>query len=124
MTAPDEEADRKRAAKKAQKAEQKARKGELCSTMTKQGRMLRIIIAAALASGDGKKEEQPVPDEDPDGTKLLKTETPLDDALKAWRALEKMASTRIEVWTAGYEILIRKSELGLLKNGFETQANG
>ncbi|WVQ81930.1 hypothetical protein IAT38_004057 [Cryptococcus sp. DSM 104549] len=85
---PEDEAERKKAAKKAQKAEQKAKK-------------------AALASGD-KKEEPPLPDEDPNGSKLLKTETPLDDALKLWKPLEQMASSRVEVWTTGYEIFIRK----------------
>ncbi|KIR78233.1 peptide alpha-N-acetyltransferase [Cryptococcus gattii EJB2] len=50
---PEQEAERKKAAKKAQKAEQKAKK-------------------AAAASGE-KKEEAPLPDDDPDGQKLLKT---------------------------------------------------
>ncbi|KAK8854865.1 hypothetical protein IAR55_003604 [Kwoniella newhampshirensis] len=85
---PEEEAERKKAAKKAQKAEQKAKK-------------------AAAASGD-KKEEPLVPDEDPDGLLLLKSETPLDDALKIWKPLEKLASSRVEVWTIGYEIYMRK----------------
>ncbi|ORX38583.1 NMDA receptor-regulated protein 1-domain-containing protein [Kockovaella imperatae] len=85
----EEEAERKKAAKKAQKAEQKARK-------------------AAAATGEGKKEDQPVPDEDPQGSKLLKTETPLDEALKLWKPLELLASSRIETWTTGYQIYIRK----------------
>ena len=63
---------------------------------------------AAAAVSDGKKDDQPVPDEDPQGTKLLKTETPLDDALKLWRPLEKLGNRRIETWTAGYKIFIRK----------------
>ncbi|EIW67336.1 hypothetical protein M231_02521 [Tremella mesenterica] len=86
---PEEEAERKKAAKKAQKAEQKARK-------------------AAAATSDGKKEDQPIPDDDPTGEKLLKTETPLEDALKIWKPLEKFGNERIEVWTMGYEIYIRK----------------
>jgi peptide alpha-N-acetyltransferase len=40
---------------------------------------------------------------------LLKSETPLDDALKAWKPLEKLAARRVETWTTGYEIFIRKS---------------
>lgn len=91
VAAPEEEAERKRAAKKAQKAEQKAKK------------------AAALSS-DGKKDDAPAPDDDPDGTKLLKTETPLDEALKLWKPLEQHAAKRVETWTSGYEIYIRKGE--------------
>lgn len=68
--------------------------------------MLRI---AALATSDGKKDEQPVPDEDPLGQTLLKTETPLEDALKLWRHLEKMANKRVDVWTTGYDIFVRRS---------------
>lgn len=87
---PEQEAERKKAAKKAQKAEQKARK-------------------AAAASGD-KKDEAPPPDEDPRGEKLLKTETPLDDALKLWARLEKNHASRIETWLAGFELHLRKEE--------------
>ncbi|WWD18986.1 hypothetical protein CI109_103443 [Kwoniella shandongensis] len=85
---PEEEAERKKAAKKAQKAEQKAKK-------------------AAAATGD-KKDDPLVPDEDPNGLNLLKSETPVDDALKIWKPLERLASKRVEVWTTGYEIFIRK----------------
>lgn len=92
MIAEEEEADRKRAAKKAQKAEQKAKK-------------------AAAAASDGTKSEPPAPDDDPDGIKLLKSETPLDDALKLWAPLEKLAGKRIETWLSGFEIYIRKGEL-------------
>ncbi|ORY35432.1 NMDA receptor-regulated protein 1-domain-containing protein [Naematelia encephala] len=96
---PEEEAERKKAAKKAQKAEQKARK------------------AAHASGGDsGKKEDQPVPDEDPTGSKLLKTETPLEDALKLFAPLEHLASERVETWTIAYEIDIRRGRyLGALK---------
>lgn len=70
-----------------------------------------LILLAAIATSDGKKDEQPVPDEDPLGEKLLTTETPLEDALKLWQPLEKMASRRVDVWTKGYEIYIRRSAL-------------
>ncbi|KAE8542640.1 hypothetical protein D1P53_001421 [Cryptococcus gattii VGV] len=85
---PEQEAERKKAAKKAQKAEQKAKK-------------------AAAASGE-KKEEAPLPDDDPDGQKLLKSETLLDDALKLWKPLEAKQGERVEVWLTGYEIYMRK----------------
>ena len=68
-----------------------------------------IALIAAIATGDGKKDEQPVPDEDPLGEKLLKTETPLEDAQKLWRPLEKLAGRRMETWTVGYDIHIRRS---------------
>ncbi|KAK4688996.1 N-alpha-acetyltransferase 15/16, NatA auxiliary subunit, partial [Tremellales sp. Uapishka_1] len=84
----EEEAERKKAAKKAQKAESKAKK-------------------AALTAAEGKKDEAPLPDEDPHGQKLLKTETPLEDALRLWKPLERLASARIETWIAGYDIAIR-----------------
>ncbi len=74
---------------------------------------------AAVASGDGKKDEQAVPDDDTLGEKLLKTETPLEDAFKLWQPLEKMASKRIEVWTAGYEIYIRQSMVFSVIAGLE-----
>jgi hypothetical protein len=41
---------------------------------------------------------------------LLKTETPLDDAFKLWTPLQKLAASRIETWTTGYEIYVRKSQ--------------
>ncbi|WRT68302.1 uncharacterized protein IL334_005278 [Kwoniella shivajii] len=85
----EEEAERKKQAKKAQKAEAKAKK-------------------AAATSGE--KSDPPVPDSDPTGTQLLKTETPLDDALKLWKPLERLAANRVETWTTGYEILIRKKQ--------------
>lgn len=63
-----------------------------------------------MASGDGKKEEQPIPDQDPTGVVALKTETPLDEALKLWRPLERLAGQRVEVQSLGYEIYARKGE--------------
>nr|XP_019044577.1 peptide alpha-N-acetyltransferase [Kwoniella bestiolae CBS 10118]OCF23507.1 peptide alpha-N-acetyltransferase [Kwoniella bestiolae CBS 10118] len=84
---PEEEAERKKQAKKAQKAEAKAKK-------------------AAATSGE--KNDPPVPDADPTGIQLLKTETPIDDALKLWRPLERLAAERVETWLSGYEIFIRK----------------
>jgi hypothetical protein len=68
------------------------------------------MTTAAVTSGDGKKEEQPAPDEDPDGQKLLKTETPLVDALKVLAPLEKMAAGRIETWSMAYEIYRRRGQ--------------
>lgn len=65
-------------------------------------------VLAAATSGDGKKEEAPVPDDDPNGEKLLKTETPLEDAAKLLLPLEKLASERIETWTTAYEIESRR----------------
>jgi hypothetical protein len=44
---------------------------------------------------------------------MLKTATPLDDALKLWEPLEKFAGTRIETWISGFEIYIRKGQLTL-----------
>jgi hypothetical protein len=41
----------------------------------------------------------------------LKTATPLDDALKLWEPLQKLAGTRIETWISGFEVYIRKGEL-------------
>lgn len=35
----------------------------------------------------------------------------LDDALKLWKPLEAKQGERVEVWLAGYEIYMRKSEL-------------
>lgn len=87
---PEEEAERKKAAKKAQKAEQKARK-------------------AAAASGE-KKDEAPAPDADPRGEALLKTETPIDDALKLWAPLQANHKDKAETWLAGYELHLRKQQ--------------
>lgn len=87
---PEEEAERKKAAKKAAKAEAKARK-------------------AAASSGE-KKEEGPVPDADPRGEALLKTATPIDDALKLWKPLSIHHARRVETWLAGYKLHVRKGE--------------
>ncbi|WWD02421.1 hypothetical protein V865_000460 [Kwoniella europaea PYCC6329] len=84
---PEEEAERKKQAKKAQKAEAKAKK-------------------AAATSGE--KNDPIVPDSDPTGIQLLKSETPIDDALKLWKPLERLAAERVETWLSGYEIFIRK----------------
>lgn len=84
---PEEEAERKKAAKKAAKAEAKARK-------------------AALTSGE-KKEEGPVPDADPRGDALLKTETPVDDALKLWKPLSVHHARNPSTWVAGYALHAR-----------------
>ncbi|KAL7423428.1 hypothetical protein Q5752_001008 [Cryptotrichosporon argae] len=84
----EEEAERKKAAKKAQKAEQKAKK-------------------AAAATGD-KTDDAPVPDDDPTGSKLLKTDSPLDAALKIWEPLEVHQKDKVETWTLGYEVFVRK----------------
>ncbi|WWC63187.1 uncharacterized protein I303_105787 [Kwoniella dejecticola CBS 10117] len=96
---PEEEAERKKQAKKAQKAEAKAKK-------------------AAATSGE--KSDPVVPDEDPTGIQLLKTDTPLEDGLKLWKPLERLAAERIETWLAGYELYIRKKQylaaLRCLKN--------
>jgi hypothetical protein len=62
----------------------------------------------AAASSDSKKEEQPAPDDDPDGQKLLQSETPLEDALKVFAPLRKMAAQRVETWTTAYELDIRR----------------
>jgi peptide alpha-N-acetyltransferase len=59
---------------------------------------------------DGKKEEAPLPDPDPLGQQLLKTESPLEEAYKLWQPLERHAAGRIETWLAGYEIAVRRSK--------------
>lgn len=69
------------------------------------------MIAAAAAGDQTKKEDQPLPDADPDGKLLAKTETPLEEALKLFAPLETLAAGRVETWTIAYEIDIRRSEL-------------
>jgi hypothetical protein len=64
-----------------------------------------------MSSGEGSKAgDQPAPDPDPTGQTLLRTETPLDAAIKLWSQLERMASSRVEIWVAAYELFSRKSE--------------
>ncbi|BEI81931.1 hypothetical protein CcaverHIS002_0210910 [Cutaneotrichosporon cavernicola] len=87
---PEEEAERKKAAKKAAKAGAKARK-------------------AALNSGE-KKEEGPVPDADPRGDALLKTESPLADALKLWKPLSVHHARNPATWVTGYALHARSGE--------------
>jgi peptide alpha-N-acetyltransferase len=87
---PEEEAERKKAAKKAAKAEAKARK-------------------AAQNAGE-KKEEGPVPDADPRGDALLKTETPIEDALKLWKPLSIHHARNPATWVAGYALHARSGE--------------
>ena len=70
-----------------------------------------------MAASDGTKSEPPAPDDDPDGTKLLKTATPVDDALKLWEPLQKLAGTRIETWISGFEIYSRKGEFAQTNAG-------
>jgi hypothetical protein len=41
---------------------------------------------------------------------LIKSATPIDDALKLWAHLEKLHATRSETWLAGYELHVRKGQ--------------
>lgn len=39
---------------------------------------------------------------------LIKTETPLDEALAVWKPLEQLCGSDVRTWTAGYDIRIRQ----------------
>ena len=66
---------------------------------------------ATTPAGDDAKGEAPPPpkDEDPDGTKLLSTTTPLEQAAKLLRPLLTAAPERLDVWIAVYDVAIRRS---------------
>ncbi|KAG0201400.1 N-alpha-acetyltransferase 16, NatA auxiliary subunit [Mortierella sp. GBA30] len=50
-------------------------------------------------------------DEDPEGLKYVKTEDPLNEALKFLKPLQELAAERIETHLMGFEIYIRKNKL-------------
>ncbi|KAF9930828.1 N-alpha-acetyltransferase 16, NatA auxiliary subunit [Linnemannia zychae] len=50
-------------------------------------------------------------DEDPEGTKYVKTEDPLGEALKFLKPLQELGAERIETHLMGFEIYFRKNKL-------------
>lgn len=51
-----------------------------------------------------------VVDSDPLGEKLFQTKTPLEEALKALKPLEKAAPNDINTWLLSYQVAIRRGK--------------
>ncbi|GAA5916478.1 hypothetical protein JCM5296_005897 [Sporobolomyces johnsonii] len=65
---------------------------------------------------DEPEEEPPAPlnvyvDTDPQGLKLLATETPLDDALKFLKPLERARPREVQTWVLSFEVALRRGGL-------------
>ncbi len=92
LIAPEEEAERRKAQKKAQKADSKAKK------------------SAPPAPADGKKDEPTLPDADPEGSQYLKECDPLKAIEKLLAPLYRVGSDNIDFWFIAFEVAMRKSE--------------
>ena len=69
--------------------------------------------AATSASGEDKGlEPAPAKDDDPEGTKLLKAGDPLERAAKFLAPLFTLAKDNVDVWTAIYDVAVRRSKFG------------
>ncbi|KAI9656742.1 MAG: hypothetical protein M1821_003381 [Bathelium mastoideum] len=92
--------ERKKALKKA-KREQEKKDAEAKEAEKKNA----VKKAATTADGEAKKE-----DPDPNGIKLLKTEQPLEEAMKFLGPLLEMSPKNMEGQNVGFEILIRRKK--------------
>ena len=96
-----ENAERKRAIKKAKKEQQRLEKAD-----TEKKEALRTSKGNAKpADGDTKKE-----DADPFGKTLVETKVPLEDAMKFLGPLLEFSPESLEAQFAGFEVFIRRSE--------------
>jgi N-terminal acetyltransferase A, auxiliary subunit len=71
-----------------------------------------IVVHCAVAASSMKKDDdlsEPPKDEDSDGQKLLTTASPLSEAMKWLKPLEKFAKDRVDVWVMIYDVAIRQS---------------
>jgi peptide alpha-N-acetyltransferase len=71
----------------------------------------QLIVLLAAAAHDPKKEEQSIPDPDPEGTKLLKDVDALSEISRLLRPLQRLLPRNIEVQLASFELYHRQSEL-------------
>jgi hypothetical protein len=92
--------ERKKAEKKAKKEREKAEKAEA----------ERKAAAAAKANAKGDDGETKKEDPDPKGEKLLKTEKPLEDALRFLQPMLELSPKNIEAQNAGFEVYLRRSK--------------
>lgn len=91
-------ADKKKAAKKAKKEAEKAEAERKAAAAKK-------AVPKADDEGVAKKE-----DPDPQGLELVKTEKPLDEAMKFLQPLLDLSPKNIDGQIAGFEVYIRRSE--------------
>jgi tetratricopeptide (TPR) repeat protein len=92
--------ERKKAEKKAKKEREKAEKAEA----------ERKAAAAAKANAKGDDGETKKEDPDPKGEKLLKTEKPLEDALRFLQPMLELSPKNVEAQIAGFEVHLRRSK--------------
>ncbi|KAF9115827.1 N-alpha-acetyltransferase 15, NatA auxiliary subunit [Mortierella sp. AM989] len=68
-------------------------------------------VKKAIVNADSSKKSAGKADEDPEGTKYLKAENPLAEALKFLKPLQSLAAERIETHLHGFNIYIRQNKL-------------
>ncbi|KAM0752180.1 N-terminal acetyltransferase A, auxiliary subunit [Meredithblackwellia eburnea MCA 4105] len=104
------QAEREKAAKKEdeRRAKEEAEKEEAAKAASKKEKGKKV------ANKKPAEEEEPAPapavDIDPNGERLLATATPLEDALKFLRPLEKVAGAYVETWALSFEIAVRREK--------------
>jgi peptide alpha-N-acetyltransferase len=97
-----DEAERKKALKKAKKEQQRLEKIEADK------REARKAAAANAKSADGEVKKE---DTDPLGNNLVQTKDPLNDAMKFLTPLLSLSPQNIEAQCLGFEVYIRRSKL-------------
>jgi tetratricopeptide (TPR) repeat protein len=98
--------ERKKAEKKAKKEREKAEKAEA----------ERKAAAAAKANAKGDDGETKKEDPDPKGEKLLKTEKPLEDALRFLQPMLELSPKNIDAQNVGFEVYLRRSTSPLCRD--------
>lgn len=108
------EEERRKAAKKAKKADAKAKANAAVTPAKGMSAFETKRSNAQQTSGStANKEEEStaVVDEDPKGEKLAATEQPLEDAMKLLLPLQQLNSPNVEIWTMTFDVAYRQSEL-------------
>ena len=90
------DAEKKKAAKKAKKAAKKAEE---------QANAAAAAAAVAATTGDQKDAKK---DEDPRGEKLVKTDQPLEEAVKFLKPLQEFSPTLIETQLLAFDVHFRR----------------
>jgi N-alpha-acetyltransferase 15/16, NatA auxiliary subunit len=100
------DAEKKKAAKKAKKAAKKAEEQANAAAAA--------AAAVAATTGDQKDAKK---DEDPRGEKLVKTDQPLEEAVKFLKPLQEFSPTLIETQLLAFDVHFRRGISPIVRGG-------